>query len=390
MATYYVTKTGLDTNAGTSAATAFLTIGKAASVVVAADTVYVGSGTYRESVTLTASGSAGNVINFIADTNGSKTGDPGEVIWSVYLTNDKTAPSSTSSCINLAGKAFYTFTGFSFMGGDAGNGGCFDGTGTPGAHDITFKNCLFNAVGTASFGGVAEFQNTAGLVVNLTIDGCIVVNSSQYAWLYIQLALNTANYDPNIVLRNNLIMAVDNQSFSITGVTVGTTGSGAGLPTGPHCFNNTFICPAALRYNNNLNTVTTSKVYNNIFICGNTAIYANAANEITEDFNLIIATTPRTNVAVGANSKTSYAALMELGQSVLRNVPAVPFGMPLVGSPLLAFGANAASPTIDALGFNRPGGSVGYLDNESLPVGQILAQQFPLKAGAFSPSNQGV
>ena len=65
---------------GTSPATAFCTISKAASVVVPGNTVLVGAGTYNETVVLTVSGTAGNYIGFIADTTGAYTGDAGSVI----------------------------------------------------------------------------------------------------------------------------------------------------------------------------------------------------------------------------------------------------------------------------------------------------------------------
>jgi hypothetical protein len=64
--TYYVAKTGLDTNDG-SAAHPWLTIRHAADTMMASDTVYVKSGTYNEWVVITThSGTAGNPITFKA------------------------------------------------------------------------------------------------------------------------------------------------------------------------------------------------------------------------------------------------------------------------------------------------------------------------------------
>ena len=84
MATYFVRKSGLDSNDGLSAGAAFLTIDKAASTVAAADTVYVGAGTYRELVTLDTAGTSGNQITYVADVDGSQTGDAGLVIISAF------------------------------------------------------------------------------------------------------------------------------------------------------------------------------------------------------------------------------------------------------------------------------------------------------------------
>jgi hypothetical protein len=61
---YYVATTGSDSNSGTDVDHPFLTIGKAAGVVKAGDTVVIRAGVYRETVTLTSSGSAGAPITF--------------------------------------------------------------------------------------------------------------------------------------------------------------------------------------------------------------------------------------------------------------------------------------------------------------------------------------
>ena len=61
--TYYVAKTGSDTNSG-SASAPWLTIGHAALEAQAGSTVYVGAGTYNESVTFANSGTASAPIVF--------------------------------------------------------------------------------------------------------------------------------------------------------------------------------------------------------------------------------------------------------------------------------------------------------------------------------------
>lgn len=63
--TYYVAKTGSDANSGITLATPFLTIQKAATVMVAGDVCYIRGGTYRETVTPTNSGAAGYPIVFM-------------------------------------------------------------------------------------------------------------------------------------------------------------------------------------------------------------------------------------------------------------------------------------------------------------------------------------
>jgi len=61
-----VSKSGSDSNSGTSTNLSFLTIQKAASVMVAGDTCYVLSGTYRETVTPAHSGTSAAPITFAA------------------------------------------------------------------------------------------------------------------------------------------------------------------------------------------------------------------------------------------------------------------------------------------------------------------------------------
>lgn len=68
-ATYYVRKTGNDTNPGTTGSP-WLTIGKAASSMVAGDTVIVGDGDYNEHVTEATSGTSGNLITYQAENVG--------------------------------------------------------------------------------------------------------------------------------------------------------------------------------------------------------------------------------------------------------------------------------------------------------------------------------
>ena len=79
MADYFVSKFGNDSNAGTSAATAWLTVDKAASTAGGGDTVYVAPGVYRELVTNDNDGDISytspetvDYIRFVGDTNCEK------------------------------------------------------------------------------------------------------------------------------------------------------------------------------------------------------------------------------------------------------------------------------------------------------------------------------
>ncbi len=76
---FYVRKTGNDSNAGTSPAAAWRTMLRAALSLNAGDTVYVGAGTYNEIVTPFRPGTAASPIKYIADKSGAMTGDAGDV-----------------------------------------------------------------------------------------------------------------------------------------------------------------------------------------------------------------------------------------------------------------------------------------------------------------------
>lgn len=102
---YYVRKppNGNDANNGLSPDRAWATIGRAASTMVAGDIVYVGAGVYYESVQPANSGTATARISYIADTDGSKTGDRGDVI---------VDGGGTLTPFYLNGRSYITIQGF--------------------------------------------------------------------------------------------------------------------------------------------------------------------------------------------------------------------------------------------------------------------------------------
>ncbi|HEX6810987.1 MAG TPA: Ig-like domain-containing protein [Planctomycetota bacterium] len=77
---FYVRKSGSDSNAGTSPAAAWATLGKAANTMVAGDIVHVGAGIYAEALVIQANGTSTNRITYRADVTGACTGDAGAVV----------------------------------------------------------------------------------------------------------------------------------------------------------------------------------------------------------------------------------------------------------------------------------------------------------------------
>ncbi len=78
--TYYVRKTGSDSNSGKSKTKAFKTITKAMSVAKSSDTVWIGAGTYSEQMSPVNNGkSASKPLKIYGDPTGVKTGDAGTI-----------------------------------------------------------------------------------------------------------------------------------------------------------------------------------------------------------------------------------------------------------------------------------------------------------------------
>lgn len=128
--TYYVRTTGNDTNDGLAANRAFRTINRAAGYVRDGSIVYVGAGTYAESITLIQSGTSSNPVRFVADTTGANTGDAGTVTISATA-NGGTILTATSIDYN-------TFEGFRI-----GTSTYTSVTGVQASNCISlwFKNC---------------------------------------------------------------------------------------------------------------------------------------------------------------------------------------------------------------------------------------------------------
>ena len=200
MATYYVRKNGSDANSTAQAqdpATAWLTIDKAANNVAAGDTVYVGAGTYRESVTMDTSGSSGNQISFIADVDGSQTGDAGLVVISAF-TDSNTA--TRTFCWDPDGRTFVTVRGFVMQGGT--NAVCLDANTTASNYEeVVFEDCVFVDGPSGSDGGFQVDMNSATTPTGngLTIRRCTFQGSGV-----------KVSWDGNATADQNLKITVEN------------------------------------------------------------------------------------------------------------------------------------------------------------------------------------
>jgi hypothetical protein len=352
MATYYIRKTGSDAAAGTSAGAAWLTIGKAlgAAGIASGDTVYIGAGVYREVVTVNMTSATAETF-IIGDVDGKFTGDAGEVQFTAYTTNDTTAPSG-SAVLELNGRDFLTFKYILIIPGSGITIVATTATST----DIKFIRCSFIA-GFQGNGSHITHTTAANIAANWTIDSCLFIGGINTTILFTLTRPATADFNYNIVIKNCLFVA--QQSYCIYLQSTGANTFNGGGVTISNC-----TCiggyPFARTEVNVSTTIPGVNIYNCFSLGTGGFASADTSGQIVEDYNFILGSSnPRTNTTAGVHSISdgSIAPLIFTGHeyySVGANL--MPFGMPKPGSPLLGFGNQASSPTVDILNAARPSG----------------------------------
>jgi len=283
MATYYVGTGGNNSNAGTSWAQRKLTLNGAEDIPVqAGDTVYVGAGTYREKLTCDVSGSSGSPISYIGDYDGSHTDGAGGVVRITASDDDKV--SSRNICIDMNGKNYRTFNGFTLDG--AGSIYAIIWIASADVDHLTIRNCTFNGWGIA---GIKGYQ-TANLT-NMLVENCIATNCSNF-------------YDDGEV-QDNSGNVIQNCLFFVNSNYVINTKSG-GFTVKNCSFYGAYRC---VNVSSSLNAGQTVTV-NNCIMHGvtNYALAATTLGNLVEDYNLCPS---RSNVAVGAHS-LAYGSLLDM------------------------------------------------------------------------------
>lgn len=284
MTTYYVGAGGNNSNAGTSWAQRKLTLNGAEDIPVeAGDTVYVGPGTYRETLTCDVAGSSGSPITYIGDYDGSHTTGTKGVV-RITASNDDQVQ-ARNYCVAMTGRAYRTFTGFAFDGQTSGTYGIF-WIQTADVDHLTISNCSFNMCGNI---GIKAYQ-TAKLT-NLLVDNCIATNGIGF---YVDQAVadNSGN-----VIKNSLF-------YALAGSAIDTKSGGFTIK---NC-----SCFGAYRFVNVSSTLNSGQTVtvNNCVMAGlnNFALGATTAGNLVEDYNLCPS---RSNVATGANS-LNYISLTDM------------------------------------------------------------------------------
>lgn len=341
MTTYFVRMTGSDSNNGLTAAAAFLTLGKAATIVAAGDTVWVGAGVYRETLTISTSGTNGSPVTWTADVDGAQTGDAGEVRLNPVTPNDFTnvAPNT----IVGGAKAYQTFNKFYFVVGAT--------AGWIGASGASTTNWIFNDCAMAAVKNVSAiaFTVTVDQSLNWQFNRCLFFYANTPVALTVPTT-NNADYDVDVVFQGCVAFSQIAMA-SLTG-----SGANAGKGYGIKIYNCTAF-GRLLTAGAGHSTVNPSLCYNSVSLSGATVpLSANAAGMITEDYNCFVGVL--TNVTQGVHSSALgvYGPGFHFGQEAIWGGALRPFMSPTLDSTYLSFGAQAGGLAVDVLNRNRPSG----------------------------------
>jgi len=185
--TYYVRRSGSDSNNGLSVSSAFHSLQKALLVASSGATIYVGGGTYTEEVQLLGAKLPGLPLRIVADTSGSRTGEGGTVEFA-------------GASFRVVGSNHVILEGFVFRGGNSFPLVWED------SYDGQISNCRFLGGAKAllmkdgsltldqcDFSG---FQQDAIVVdgeAQLKVNGCQISGSSQHGIHVRKNALVTIN-----------------------------------------------------------------------------------------------------------------------------------------------------------------------------------------------------
>lgn len=359
MATYYIRQSGIDSNAGTSAALAWRTIGKAlgASGIASGDTVYIGAGVYRETIQVLMT-SATVETKVLGDFDGSKTGDAGEIVWSAYTSGDTANPSSSSNGnVDLNGCDFLTFQYITFIGVNNSTA-CVKAT-TSNSTDIIFRDCTFFAARVNNAATLIVYTAAFGVVGNWLIDRCRFLAAGGSAPIQVTLTTGVgSNYDVNCVIQN-CVAILCGAAFVLV------LGSGASAQEGGGVDVNSctvFGYGQVLQTSGNNIGGSAFTVpctgSNNMSFTGNTIFTAGELGAVIDLGSNFYAgyATPYSNVTQAVSSRAISVPCpfpISFGQETYLGEPQRVLGTPRLPSGILGFG-NLSGPAVDLINRARP------------------------------------
>lgn len=285
MTVYYVGLGGSDSNNGLSWANRKLTLNGAEDIpVVAGDTVYVGPGTYRESLTCDVSGSSGSPIAYVGDYSGANTDGTGGVVRITGSDNDIAA--TRASCITAASKNYRTFRGFTFDLSSSHHIACTTSCSNWIVEDCYFSLLPSNTVASVDFAGTGTAN---------TVRRCFFIGRHFGVEFTHSASVSGAGH------------LVENCMF--IGMTRGISSVRVGGVTVKNC--GFWCCVVGVRVATALAGGQTVTVNNCLLQICTTALQATVVGEITENYNaLYFNSTDRTSTDAGANSN-AYPPLLD-------------------------------------------------------------------------------
>lgn len=357
MAVRYVRKSGSDSNGGTSPSDAWLTISKAlgAAGISSGDTLYIGAGVYREMVAIAMTSPVAET-RVIGDTSGAFAGDPGDVIISAWLTSEVVAGSGAANLLALSGRDFLTFENIRFE--SYTTRALSTGVATGFATNLIFRRCVFVSSGEPILVSVE-----ANSPANILFDQCSVFSYGAGAVEISCRNSATATYEIDVTFKNCLLIG-----FPVTSLVEITLLDAANTfkPGGGKIIQSTLIsattCVAVSTAD--FSTSNPLDVHECVLISDVGGVNANTSGQIAEDWNIIAATTARTNVTAGSNSVAGdpparHVGAIDLGYREMIGAKPVGFFTPRRGSAFLGFipvGSVTGEAAYDMFGRPRPAG----------------------------------
>lgn len=326
---------------------AWLTVAKplSATGIASGDTVWIGSGTYRETIVLANTNPTAET-KVLGDVDGSHTGSaPGRVIITAYTTNDTTAPAAATT-LGINSRDYMTFEDLIIVGGNA-SPECWGNANT--STNVTFRRCVFQAT---YLNGCTAIYVAFGVAASYLIEDCAFSGiGNELCYVSLGVSASGADYDAGVEFRNCLFVGA---SVGVSVDAATNTFKGGGVKV-IGCTRYGY----QLVYVQRSSTSIPVRVYGClVYSSPGTGLYAAVSGQVIEDYNVIHSYTPRTNVTAGTNSKsTAIAVMVALGLESRWGLAPLPLGAPIPGSPLLGFGSNGSySSSNDLTGKPRPAG----------------------------------
>lgn len=334
---YYVRASGNDAANGLSPTNAFRTISKAMSVANAGSTVYIGAGTYPGTLTPSRSGTTTQPIRFIADIDGTQTGDAGVVL----------VTSAATSCLDLKSRNYIHLTGLTFEGAT-------DTVSLENSNGIRLANCTIRGMSgtgitvknTTGLGSVLIEQCTitggtgAGIVINqnatVTLQDSVFVNlkgdAIRLAWPNSSLLLTRCSVEST----TGLALDIDRGAATVTNFLARDCAAG-GIRVGTHSSVNVRIVNATIAPGSGIaiNQAGGILALHNSIIAQATDSLRRASGTTSHDYNLYFQCV-NPYVGITAAAQDLQADPMFTSSTNLR---------PDVGSPAIDSGADMSAFT---------------------------------------------